>query len=114
MVREIAFSNGTRVAIGPSWSVTTLPTGEKVHAHPDGTEAQAQTAVVLGYADTAAMTQDHDALHSWLSDALGLPASISLSQAAGRPVDGALAGLEEKAVLAIQAFMRRAGGSLPF
>lgn len=114
VTRSIAFGNGVSVVIGPTWAVTTLPTGEEIHAHPEGSARQAATAEAMGYEDTAALTRDHDPLHAWLCDALGLPTSFSLSQAAGRPVDSDLAALEEKAVLAVQTFMRRAGGSLPF
>lgn len=114
MVRGVAFSNGMRVVIGPSWAVTTLPTGEEIHAHPEGSARQAATAEAMGYEDTAALTRDHDPLHAWLCDALQLPTSFSLSQAAGRPVDSDLAALEEKAVLAIQTFMQRAAGRVPF
>ena len=60
------------------------------------------------------MTRDHDPLHVWLCDALGLPTSFALSEAAGQPIDAAVAALEERAVLAVQAFMRASGGRLPF
>jgi len=115
MNREIAFSNGTRVVIGPSWAVTTLPSGRELHAHPDGSEAQAGTARKLGYGDdVAALTREHDLIHSALCDWLGLPASYALSEAAGEPSDPTLAELEERAVMAVQAFIRRSGGRLPF
>lgn len=112
---RVAFSNGTHVEIGPSWVVTTLSTGETIHAHPQDTADQRETAQRLGYGDdVAALTRDHDPLHAWLCAALGLSTSYALSQAAGLPADPVLAGLEEKAVLAVQAFMRRSGGRLPF
>lgn len=115
MAREIAFSNGTRVVVGSQWAVTTLPTGAEIQAHPQGSVEQAATAERLGYGDdVAAMTRDHDPLHVWLCDALGLPTSFALSEAAGQPIDAAVAALEERAVLAVQAFMRASGGRLPF
>lgn len=112
-LREYRFRNGTRVTVGPCWTVTTLPTGETVHAHPDGSEEQAETARRLGYPDVCSLTREHDLTHSWLADVLGLPASFSLSQAAGLPTDPELAGIEEDAVLALQRFIRRSGAAFP-
>lgn len=111
--RDHAFRNGLRVTVGPCWAVTTLPTGETIHAHPDGTQAQAEAARAMGYPDVCALTRDHDLLHAALCDWLGLPGSFALAQAAGRAADAELAGLEEEAVLAVQRFMRRAGGRVP-
>lgn len=114
MAGEYRFSNGTRALVGPSWVVTTLPGGQEVHAHPDA--ASAPMALRLGYAgDVEALTRDHDLIHSWLADELGLPQSISLAQTAGLDVPGDLAGLEEDAVLAVQRYIcaLRSRGLLP-
>lgn len=116
MDHELAtFNNGTRVVIGPTWSVVTLPSGHEVHAHPQRTPEQDHTAQRLGYgADVEAMTRDHDLLHVSLTDWLGLPHSFSLATAADLPsVHPDLAHLEEAAVLAVQRFMVAAGRSVP-
>lgn len=105
-------------------AVIVLPTGERIEGEPQGDfdpagrpiydPAQIATAVELGYgADVLAMTRDHDAMHALLSDWLGLPASLALEVAAGRRSDDDLSRLEEAAVLAVMAYMRRAGGRLP-
>lgn len=63
----------------------------------------------MGYGDdVGAMVADHDPLHCILADMLGLPTSIALSGG-----DPELAIWEEAAVLAVQRFMRVAGGRLP-
>ena len=99
-------ANGTRITIGPSWAVVTLPGGQQVHAHPNAQSAE--MALRLGYgADVAAMTRDHDPLHAMLTDWLGLPYSLSLARAAGIEVSPRLALLEERAVLAVQEFKAR-------
>lgn len=86
---------------GPSFCVTTLPNGKEVHAHPD--QDSSDMADRLGYgSDVAAMTREHDALHSQLMDWLGQPYSYSLMIAAGEPVDWTISNYEEAAVLAIQ------------
>jgi hypothetical protein len=54
------------------------------------------------------MCRDHDPLHVLLCEWLGLPTTFALT-APGTE----LAGLEEGAVLAVQHFMRAAGGRLP-
>lgn len=112
-LREYLFRNGTRVTVGPCWAVTQLPSGATVHAHPDGSEEQAKIARDFGYPDVCALTRDHDALHSWLCAALGLPVSYALAQAAGEPTDARLAGLEEDAVLCLQKFWRATGVPFP-
>lgn len=98
--------NGTDILIGPDWVVTTLPNGMLVHARPN--DDSPRMARRLGYGtDVAAMTRDHDPLHSALSDWLGMPFSYSLMQAAGCDVCPALAALEENAVLAVQELKTR-------
>jgi hypothetical protein len=102
---EELLSNGTRIRIGSCWVVTTLPNGAIVNACP--TEDSIQPALELGYCeDVAALTRDHDPLHSRLCDWLGMPHSFSLMRSAGYPTDPMLAELEEAAVLATQKFKR--------
>jgi hypothetical protein len=61
------------------------------------------------------MCRDHDPLHVLLAEWLGLEASFALREAAGLldPADADKARTEEAAVLAVQRFMRLAGGRLP-
>ncbi|MFL6864048.1 MAG: hypothetical protein ACJ8DZ_13725 [Allosphingosinicella sp.] len=97
--------NGTRVVVGPSWAVVTLPDGREVHAHPG--PGSADMARRLGYGDdVAAMTRDHDPLHARLTALLGMPRSLSLSVAAGGNEPGDLVALEEEAVLAAQRLLQ--------
>lgn len=111
----LRFNNGTLVVIGAAWSVVTLPSGREVHAHPQHSAEQAETAQHLGYGtDVDAMTRDHDLLHVSLTDWLGLPQSFSLAEAAGcENTDHHLADLEERAVLAVQRLMVAAGLCVP-
>lgn len=101
-----------------------LPTGERVRSEPQGSfdpagrpifdPGQLATARSLGYGrDVLAMVREHDAMHALLADWLGLPASLAIEVAAGRREADELSRLEEAAVLAITAYMRRAGGKLP-
>lgn len=102
----ITLANGTRINVGPSWVHTILPGGAEVHAHPSAESRE--MAIRLGYGeDVAALTREHDVLHSSLCDLLGLPYSLSLAQAAGLTVSPRLALLEERAVLAVQEFKAR-------
>jgi hypothetical protein len=98
-------SNGTLIVQGADFCVTTLPNGDEVHAHPN--DESLVMARKLGYGDdVAALTRDHDALHSRLMDWLGAPYSYSLMRAAGyEKTDWGTAILEEKAVLAVQELM---------
>jgi hypothetical protein len=111
-LRTLRLRNGTEVRIGPYWAVTVLPGGAEVHAHPR--PDQAAIAAELGYPNAAALTREHDPLHSLLAAWLGLPASFAIREAAGDlPVaQHRLADLEEAAVLALQRFMRAAGVEL--
>lgn len=112
-LKQTAFSNGSRVVVGPSWSVSTLSSGATLHAHPDGSEEQVRTARRLGYdGDVGAMTRDHDPLHLALCDWLGIE-SQALAAAAGEPADHDLAALEEDAVLAVQRLMKWSGRTVP-
>lgn len=106
--------NGTRIVIGPSWTVVTLPDGREVHAHPNPDSPR--MALALGFGgDVAALTRDHDPTHARLTDWLGLPYSLSLMAAAGGRAIDELTGLEEEAVLAVQRYRRAcvARGLLP-
>lgn len=97
--------NGTVVKVGEDHVVTILPNGTEVTAIPN--RESPKMAKRLGYGkDVNAMTRDHDPLHSWLCDRLGMPHSFSLMQAAGFDVNARLAGLEEDAVLSVQKFKR--------
>jgi len=95
-------TNGSVIVTGPDFCVTTLPNGAEVHAHIS--EDTARMAQELGYGDdVAALTREHDALHSKLMDWLGQPYSYSLMRAAGyENIDWGIAVQEELAVLAIQ------------
>ena len=105
-----------QIEILPGGSRITLPSGEVVLGTPHDTDAYRATARQLGYGDdTLAMCRDHDPLHALLAQWLGLEASYALRQAAGllHPADAEKAAAEETAVLAVQRFMRVAGGRLP-
>jgi hypothetical protein len=105
--------DGTIVEIGLGSTLITLPSGATVPGAPHDTNEYRGTARRLGYGgDTTAMCRDHDPVHALLADWLGLT-SYSLRQAAGEPVDARLAAMEEDAVLAVQKYMRHAGGRLP-
>lgn len=105
--------DGTAIEIGQGCTLITLPSGAIVPGEPHDTDEYRGTAERLGYgADTLAMCRDHDPMHALLADWLGLT-SYSLRQAAGEPVDPRLAALEEDAALAVQKYMRHAGGTLP-
>ena len=103
----IRHANGTTTRIYTTWVETNIPGLPTVHAVPCAD--QRETAHRLGYVDETALTLDHDPLHAWLASTLGLPASYSLSLAAGADVDPTLAELEEAAVMALQAFCVAAG-----
>lgn len=63
-------------------------------------------ARLLGYGtDVAALTRDHDLLHSLVADWLGQPHSYALALAAGLDACPQLAALEEDAVLALQRYI---------
>jgi hypothetical protein len=105
-----------RIEILPTGSRITLPSGDVVHGAPHDTDAYRATARQLGYGDdTLGMCRDHDPLHALLAGWLGLKVSYGMLDAAGRldPGDAEKAAAEEAAVLAVQRFMRLAGGTLP-
>jgi hypothetical protein len=96
---------------GTAWVVTRYPDGTEVHAHPQhGAEDEAR-ARALGYPDVAAMTLDHDRLHTLLAQALTGGRSPVLWAQAYREVvlDAELADAEEQLVLAAQRFVALAG-----
>lgn len=110
----LRLSNGTLVAITATGSAIGMPCGAVIPGEPHNTDEYRATALSLGYGgDTLAMCRDHDPLHAMLCDWLGLPESYALREAAGLPTDPRLAQMEEAAVIAVQRFMRRAGGRLP-
>lgn len=87
-----------------------------VVGEPHDTEEYRATARGLGYDDDIlGMCQDHDPLHVALCRWLGLSTSFSMLSAVGKlPVEQKyLADAEETAVIAIQRFMRLAGGNPP-
>ena len=99
-------ANGTRIDTGIDWCRTTLPNGKEVPAEPNA-ESPAM-AERLGYGgDVAQMTREHDALHAIVTDAIGLPFSISLMLVAGEDVPAELAALEEDAILKLQELRQR-------
>jgi hypothetical protein len=105
--------DGTAIAVDHRGTRITLPCGTVVPGGPHDTEEYRATAQRLGYGgDTSAMCRDHDPLHALLADWLGL-SSYALRQAAGLATDDRLAALEEDAVIAVQRYMRHAGGRLP-
>ena len=91
---------------GAAWVVTRYPDGSEVHAHPQHGEEDEARARALGYPDVAAMTFDHDRLHSLLAWALVRRASPVLrAVASGEAADPELADAEEAMVLAVQRFV---------
>lgn len=97
-----------------SSSRVVLSCGHVLVGRPHGTAEYRATARRLGYGDDiVAMCADHDPLHQALAGWLGIGDSHSLRQALGLPCDPNLALLEEDAVMAVQHYMRRAGGRLP-
>jgi hypothetical protein len=103
--------NGTWVSSTLEGSLVMLPDGRRILGLPQGTDEQAATAKRLGYGDDVLqMVRDHDPLHAMLCDLLGLPTSYALSTDPGEAGEREWA--EEEAVLAVQKFMRLAGGRL--
>jgi|SRR6185503_4677262 len=97
--------NGSRVV---------LSCGHVIVGAPHGTEEYRRTAKRLGYDDDiAGMCADHDPLHQALAIWLSIGDSHSLREAAGLTCDHNLAIAEEDAVLAVQRYMRLAGGKMP-
>jgi hypothetical protein len=95
-LRTILHTNGTVQRIHATWVETDIPGLPTLYACPMAT--QTATADRLGYgADIDAMTRDHDFLHAWLADCLGLDASFSLVLAAGGLADPGIADAEEEA-----------------
>jgi hypothetical protein len=91
-----------------------LSCGQTIIGKPHHTEAYRQTAKRLGYDDDITlMCAEHDPLHQGLARWLGIEDSHSLREAAGLPCDHNVALAEEDAVMAVQRYMRLAGGRLP-
>lgn len=105
--------NGTLIE-RPAWgSRVTLPDGSVVLGAPHDTESYRETARRLGYGDDVVqLAREHDPLHVWLCDALGLPDSPALRVSAGLDADNELAQAEEGAVMGLQEFCRKAGVKL--
>lgn len=98
------------VQIWPDAVVTILPDGQQIFAMAQDTDEYRATAERLGYGeDTCRMSRDHELTHSALAALLGLPESPTLGRVARGEGDSTLTGLEENAVLAIQAFANAAG-----
>lgn len=113
--RSKVLHNGTVVRLYDQGTEIILPSGDIVHGEPHDTMEYRQHAVELGYGtgeDAALnMALDHDPLHAMLADWLGLRTSHSLSNLVHKTPLGLL---EEAAVLAVQKYMRSAGGRLPW
>jgi len=91
-----------------------LPCGRAIVGYPHNTEEYRRTARRLGYDDDVmAMCADHDPLHQALARFLGIDDSQALLEAAGLPCDHNIALAEEDAVMAVQRYMRMAGGRVP-
>jgi hypothetical protein len=94
------------VTVGKRRVVTAYDDETFVYARPNHDTESYQRARSLGYpigGATAAMTRDHDLLHSVLAIARGLPHSPTLwALAHGEPIDPAVSADEEKTVLLIQ------------
>ncbi|MFW6079074.1 MAG: hypothetical protein ACODAE_05595 [Gemmatimonadota bacterium] len=75
---------------GGTYTETVFPDGTKCCALPEGTPEQAETAEELGYGDDVhAMCREHEALHTLLALARGLPHSPTLWDVAHGPPDPA-------------------------
>jgi hypothetical protein len=91
----------------------TLSCGAVIDGRPHTTASYRATARDLGYGEDGAlaMCRDHDPLHALLCNWLGLGDSIALRCAAGLRSENKISAAEESAVLAVQRFMRLAGGT---
>jgi hypothetical protein len=105
-LRTVVHANGTVQCIFATWVETDIPGLPTLHACP--MVEQQETAAALGYDDVDALTRDHDFLHAWLADVLGLDASFSLTLSASGAADPDIAAAEEAAVMALQRFARLA------
>jgi hypothetical protein len=91
------------VLVSPEYVETQFPDGTLVPAVPEDTDAYRATARSLGYgADTARMNREHDPLHSWLAEKLGLPHSPVLWAVAHGTLAQGDFGAEEALTLAFQ------------
>lgn len=105
--------SGSTIEILPEGSRITLSCGTVVEGRPHDTDSYRAMARELGCGDdTLAMCREHDPLHAMLCDWLGLGESLSLLCAAGLRAEDEISAAEETAVLAVQRFIRLAGGSI--
>lgn len=111
MTRELTFAR-CRVYIYPNgWVETIFSDQSRVTAAPHDTPAYYAQAAALGYegdSETAAraMNREHDPLHSFLAERLGLPCSPTLwAVAHGEELPAEVSGREEAMVLQFQALL---------
>ena len=63
----------------PGWAETVYHDGTRVEAQPEETEAYRALAAELGYgADLAALSREHEVVHTFLAEALGFGSSPTL------------------------------------
>lgn len=92
---------------------TVFPDGAVVHAVPEDTEEQRETARELGYPSDRELTIEHDSCHSLLAHLRGLPYSPVLWAVAHGLPEPPGAGDEERDVLALQRWMNRPEAECP-
>lgn len=95
------------VVVGHDSVRTCYDDGAEVYACPAGTEEQDAIATALGYGTgpeaLAAMTRDHDTLHTLLAVTRGWPISPTLDGVAHHcPTDPKVANEEERLVMLVQ------------
>jgi len=89
------------------------PDGTKVTGIPHDTDDYRLTARQHGYgADTHALCVEHELLHVALGLWLGVPSPVMMALRGIEPVSDEIAGYEEDAVLALQAYLRAVGVDL--
>lgn len=96
------------VEVHDGWTVTKIPGLDNLTARWDEQPGQAETAARIG-CSVRQMNIDHDLLHSYLAEQLGLPASPALINAAGGSVTEAAVEADEEAVLALQKLLYAVG-----
>lgn len=96
--------------VWPDSCRTILPDGASVAAAPQDTDAYRATAQRLGYgADTLRMSIEHDLLHIFLCDILGLNESPTLRRVANKTEENTISFLEEDMVIAVTRFCNQCG-----
>lgn len=98
---------GAHITTGESWVCTRYGDGSQVDAHPSWSHEDYARAAALGYGEgdaaVAAMTRDHDVLHSLLAVARGQHVSPTLwAVAHGQSVPHDVGDDEERIVLLLQ------------